>query len=211
MAREGLPFLLSGLAVTAMLYWGVRRYPVWILSAVFCLFSVWFFRNPDRLSPNAPSVVVSPADGRVVFAGDVPPGAYTRVASKKVSVFMSPLNVHVNRAPVAGTVEKIRYNKGKYFRADAEKSSFLNEQNGVTLRLPSGDEVTYVQIAGFIARRIVCDLSEGDSVRQGQRVGLIRFGSRADVYMPVDSKVSVKVGDKVRAGETIVGVLRGCE
>jgi phosphatidylserine decarboxylase len=208
MAPEGTPFLLAACAVTALLHFGwPRSLPVTAVFLVLTVWVAWFFRNPERVPPSEKGVVVSPADGKIVYSGECGPGRYAGEAGKKVSVFMSVFDVHVNRAPVAGRVASVRYNHGTFFAADADKASLLNEQNGVTLETPEGRRVTYVQIAGLIARRIVCDLSEGESVRQGQRVGLIRFGSRVDVYLPASAVLRVAKGDRVRAGESIVGVL----
>ena len=125
-----------------------------------------------------------------------------------VSVFMSILDVHVNRAPVSGKVVSVQYHPGKFLVANVEKASLANEQNGVLLETPDGHRVAYVQIAGFVARRVVCDLVPGDTVRAGQRVGLIRFGSRVDILLPLSASLSVREGDRVRAGESIVGVVK---
>jgi phosphatidylserine decarboxylase len=129
------------------------------------------------------------------------------VAGKRVSVFMSPLDVHVNRAPVTGRVASVRYHKGAFHVASVDKASLMNEQIGVAIVTPGGRTVTYVQIAGMLARRIVCDLKDGDAVCQGQRVGMIRFGSRLDLYLPAEARLSVAHGDRVRAGESVIGVL----
>lgn len=208
-APEGWPFILGGAAFSSVagLVWP-RWMPLVAAGVVFTLFSLWFFRNPDRTPPAGEGIVVSPADGKVVYCGDDPPGRYAAAAAKRVSVFMSPLDVHVNRAPVSGRVSSVKYNPGKFHAANVEKASLLNEQNGVEIVTEEGRTVTYVQIAGWLARRIVCDVKEGDAVRVGERVGLIRFGSRLDVYLPSDAEVRVALGDRVRAGETILGVLR---
>ncbi|MGZ8446791.1 MAG: phosphatidylserine decarboxylase [Candidatus Deferrimicrobiaceae bacterium] len=142
-----------------------------------------------------------------MYAGDNPPGRYLDEPGKRVSVFMSIFDVHVNRAPVSGKVVSVRYHPGKFLAANVEKASLANEQNGVLLETPDGQRVAYVQIAGFIARRVVCDLVPGDVVRAGQRVGLIRFGSRVDILLPASASLSVRAGDRVRAGESVVGVL----
>ncbi len=207
LAPEGWPFVLGGAAFAVVVYllWP-RGAPLAALGILLALFSLWFFRNPDRTPPPGTGNVVSPADGRIVYAGESPPGRYASAAGKRVSVFMSPLDVHVNRAPVAGRVAAIRYHKGEFHVASVDKASLMNEQNGVTIVTPEGRTVTYVQIAGIVARRIVCDLKEGDAVRQGQRVGMIRFGSRLDLYLPADVRLSVAVGDRVRAGESVIGV-----
>ena len=206
LAPEGWPFVLGGaaFAVAVYLLWP-RGIPLAALGLLLSLFSLWFFRNPDRTPPSGAGIVVSPADGRIVYAGESPPGRYALAAGKRVSVFMSPLDVHVNRAPVTGRVASILYHKGTFHVASVDKASVMNEQIGVAVVTPEGRTVTYVQIAGMVARRIVCDLKEGDAVRQGQRVGMIRFGSRLDVYLPADVRLSVGVGDRVRAGESVIG------
>jgi phosphatidylserine decarboxylase len=208
LAPEGWPFVLGGaaFAVAAWLLWP-RAVPLALLGALFTLFSLWFFRNPARTPPEGAGIVVSPADGKIVVSGDCPAGRYTPGPGKQVSVFMSPLDVHVNRAPVTGRVASVRYHPGEFHVASVDKASLANEQNGVAIGTPDGRTVTYVQIAGMVARRIVCDLSEGDMVRQGQRVGMIRFGSRVDVFLPADAQLRVSKGDRVRAGESVIGVL----
>jgi phosphatidylserine decarboxylase len=207
-APEGWPFMLGGAAFAAAagLLWP-RWLPLAVLGVLFTLFCAWFFRNPQRTPPAGVGIVVSPADGKIVFCGDAPAGRYAKAPGRKVSIFMSPLDVHVNRAPVSGTVASVAYHPGKFHVASVDKASLLNEQNGVTLVTPEGRTVTYVQIAGWVARRIVCDVAEGDAVRQGQRVGMIRFGSRVDLYLPVEARLSVSLGDRVRAGETAIGAL----
>jgi len=208
LAPEGWPFVLGGAAFAVVVYllWP-KGIPLAVLGLLLSLFSLWFFRNPERTPPSGAGVVVSPADGRIVYAGESPPGRYALVAGKRVSVFMSPFDVHVNRAPVAGRVASVRYLKGSFHVASVDKASLMNEQNGVAIVTPGGRTVTYVQIAGMLARRIVCDLKEGDAVRQGQRVGMIRFGSRLDLYLPAEVRLSVASGDRVRAGESVIGVL----
>jgi phosphatidylserine decarboxylase len=207
LAPEGWPFVLGGAAFAIVMYllWP-RGIPLAALGLLLALFSLWFFRNPDRTPPSGAGVVVSPADGRIVYAGESPPGRYALVAGKRVSVFMSPFDVHVNRAPVTGRVASVRYHKGAFHVASVDKASLMNEQNGVAIVTPGERTVTYVQIAGMLARRIVCDLKEGDAVRQGQRVGMIRFGSRVDLYLPAEVRLSVVPGDRVRAGESVIGV-----
>jgi phosphatidylserine decarboxylase len=208
LAPEGWPFVLGGaaFAVAVYLLWpgGI---PLAALGLLLALFSLWFFRNPDRTPPSGTGNVVSPADGRIVYAGESPPGRYASAAGKRVSIFMSPLDVHVNRAPVTGRVASVRYHKGAFHVASVDKASLMNEQIGVAIVTPEGRTVTYVQIAGMIARRIVCDLKDGDAVRQGQRVGMIRFGSRLDLYLPAEARLSVAHGDRVLAGESVIGVL----
>lgn len=205
-APEGWPFIIGGavFGVVAGFIW----LPLASIGVLLALFSIWFFRNPDRTSPEGEGFIVSPADGKVVHIGDEPPGRYLDKPGKRVSIFMSPLDVHVNRAPVSGRVSLIKYNKGKFHAAMVDKASLLNEQNGVEIVTPEGRHVTYVQIAGVLARRIVSDVKEGDVVTRGRRVGMIRFGSRVDVYMPQNTRINVSVSDRVRAGETIIGAFR---
>jgi phosphatidylserine decarboxylase len=209
LAPEGWPFILGGAAFAAAAgFLWPRSALLAAAGLLFTLFSVWFFRNPDRTPPSGSGIVVSPADGKIVYAGDSPPGRYMREAGKKVSIFMSPLDVHVNRAPVSGKVVSVAYHPGEYHVASVDKASLKNEQNGVTILTPEGHTVSYVQIAGMVARRIVCDVKEGDAVRQGQRVGMIRFGSRVDLYLPADARLRVSSGDRVRGGETVVGAFQ---
>jgi len=208
-APEGIPFLAGALALAAVLslVWP-RTIPAAIFGVLLAVFVGWFFRNPDRSPPSLPGAVLSPADGRIVYAGENPPGRYFGEPGKRVSVFMSILDVHVNRAPVSGRVVSVQYHPGKFLAANVEKASLANEQNGVLLETPDGHRIAYVQIAGFIARRVVCDVGPGDSVRAGQRVGLIRFGSRVDILLPAAASLSVRVGDRVKAGESVVGVVQ---
>ena len=210
-APEGWPFIFGGAAFcVASRFMGPRWVwlPLFAIGVLFTLFSMWFFRNPARALPEGEGLIVSPADGEVVHIGDEPPGRYMSEPGKRVSIFMSPMNVHVNRAPVSGRVSSVRYNKGEFHVARVEKASLMNEQNGVEIVTPEGRKVTYVQIAGILARRIVCDVREGDEVTQGRRVGMIRFGSRLDVYLPRDARINVAVKDRVRAGETVIGAFQ---
>lgn len=208
-APEGVPFVLAGAALAlACSLWWPKSIPVSVAAILLTAFVAWFFRDPARFPPSMPGSVISPADGRIVYAGDCPPGRYFAEPGKKVSVFMSILDVHVNRAPVSGKVAAVEYHPGRFRIASVEKASLENEQNGVRIVTDGGQAVAYVQIAGMVARRVVCDLAEGDRVRQGQRVGMIRFGSRVDILMPAATELRVRTGDRVRAGETVVGVLR---
>jgi len=208
-APEGWPFILGGAAFGIILgFIWPRWLPFAAVGASLALFSMWFFRNPNRTPPEGEGLIVSPADGEVVHVGDEPPGRYLSEPGKMVSIFMSPLDVHVNRAPVSGRVSSVKYNKGSFHVAKVEKASLLNEQNGVEIVTPEGRSVTYVQIAGMLARRIVSDVKEGDVVTQGRRVGMIRFGSRVDVYMPRDARINVSMAERVRAGETVLGTFQ---
>lgn len=172
---------------------------------VLSLFVTWFFRNPERKTPDKPRQLISPADGKVIRIEEVPGENRTGRSLLKISIFMNIFNVHVNRVPCSGEILSIRYKPGKFLSADLDKASALNERNTILIRTDDGREVMTVQIAGLIARRIVCWLKEGMKVKKGERLGLIRFGSRVELFLPLGSTVLVKVGQKVRAGETPIG------
>lgn len=195
MAKEGFPFVIVPM-VAAMF---VAYFGLWAAAGVLVLlaaFMAFFFRDPHREPPTEPGVIVSAADGRVTRIDELPDG-------KTVSVFLSPLDVHINRAPITGTVTRVEYIKGKKAPATSDDASFSNERNSVTIENPEFSVVT-TQIAGIVARRIVCWLKPGDTVELGQRFGLIKFSSRTDVRMPAGVDVTVKVGDRVRGGETVI-------
>lgn len=178
-----------------------------VLSALFFLFSCWFFRNPTRVPDSSgQKAVVSAADGRVLKVERVYDVRYGSMA-EKLSIFMSPLDVHVNRAPFSGTVEKVEYVPGKFFAANLDKASTDNEHSFVLLRSAQGDRIGFLQIAGFLARRIVCHVKPGDVLTVGQRYGMIRFGSRMEIFMPDRTKILVNEGDQVYSGKTVVGQL----
>ncbi len=185
---------------------------LFFLFFLFFLFSIYFFRDPERKPDSilGGGEIVSPADGKVIFLQEVFDDRFLKEKAVKVSIFMSLFNVHINRIPIGGRVEKIIYNKGKFFSANLDKASIENEFNGVILNIEdnAGEKnkrIAFVQIAGLIARRIVCNIKEGDRVQSGSRFGLIKFGSRLDLYLPLSFKQSVKVGDRVFSGKTIVG------
>ena len=203
---EGIPFI-AGFAILALIF-GYWHFSKWAVACfILMLFVAWFFRNPERKAPEGESLVISPADGKVIKIEDVNVDSLVRGSFKKISIFMNVFNVHVNRAPYGGTVKTIRYTKGKFFSANLDKASSLNEQNAIVISTDQGKEILTVQIAGLIARRIVCWIKEGMQLEKGERFGLIRFGSRLDVYLPQDAKVTVNLGDKVRAGESPLGEL----
>lgn len=205
-AREGWVFIIL-FGVVAGPFFLAGLWPVGILFSLLALFTVWFFRNPSRIVTVGENMVISPADGKVVEVVELSINRHTNGPAKKVGIFMSVLNVHVNRVPVAGRVTDVRYHPGKFFAATMDKASDLNEQNAVFIDTGRTLPVAVVQIAGLIARRIVCYLNKDETVGCGQRLGLIRFGSRVDLYLPPESSVHVSVGDKVRAGVTIIGRL----
>lgn len=205
-AVEGYPFIGLFAFITlifALLGWACLTTILLLLT----LFSVYFFRNPERVTPTDANGVVSPADGKVIYVGKVQEDRYFKSEAIKVSIFMSVFNVHVNRVPFSGKVVDMFYNKGKFFNASLDKASLQNEQGGILLETESGKRLLFVQIAGLIARRIVTYAQIGDQLNKGERYGLIRFGSRVDVYFPVDTEVLVKTGDRTVAGETILGQL----
>ena len=203
LAREGYPLMGGALGVT--LFLGVLG---WTIPAVIALaltiFIVSFFRDPQRTPPNGLGLIVSPADGRVIKIARLRDDRFLHGDATLISIFMSPLNVHVNRIPASGRVLDIRYNPGKYFRAFADKASLDNEQNAVLIEDELGRRVCFVQIAGFLARRIDCYLRTGMAVERGQRYGMIMFGSRADIYLPPAAQVRVNVGDHACGGLTVI-------
>jgi phosphatidylserine decarboxylase len=206
-ASEGYPFIALFAFITlvfALLGWGFLT----LLLLGLTLFTVYFFRNPERCIPQEPGAVVSPADGKVIFVGEVPEERYFQDRVVKVSIFMSVFNVHVNRVPIDGKVVDMFYNKGEFFNASLDKASLQNEQAGMLLETDGGQRLLVVQIAGLIARRIVTYPLIGDLLERGQRYGLIRFGSRVDVYFPPGTKVLATVGDHTVAGETILAYLQ---
>ena len=205
-AMEGLPVVAAMLALGGV-FWALGWHKAAAVAAALAVFSLWFFRNPERRPPQGNGLIIAPADGRIVFVGEVDDARYMNERTLKVSIFMNVFNVHVNRAPDAGTVADIRYNPGKFISADKDKASMDNEQNALVMELDSGHRVGFVQIAGLIARRIVCWVKPGDHLKRGERFGLIMFGSRVDVYMPAGTAPKVKAGDKTTAGETVIGVL----
>jgi phosphatidylserine decarboxylase len=203
LAREGYPLIVGCLVATGILF--VIGWQVLTLVAVaLTVFTVAFFRDPERVTPAGADLIVAPADGRVIKVAPVRDERFLEGEAMLVSIFMSPFNVHVNRAPVSGRVVDVRYTHGKYFRAFADKASLDNEQNAVLLEDGQGRRLGCVQIAGFLARRIVCYLRPGMNVERGQRYGMIKFGSRADVYLPPAAQIRVQVGDRARAGVTVL-------
>lgn len=202
LAREGLPFIGAGAAVTLVVFVIGWTWLGWV-GVVTTLYLASFFRDPQRTPPPGESVI-APADGRIIKAGPVHDHRFLQGPAKQVSIFMSPFNVHVNRNPSSGRVLETRYNHGRYFRAFADKASLDNEQNAVVLEDLRGRRLAFVQIAGFLARRIVCYLEPEMSVARGERCGLIMFGSRVDIFLPAEAELRVEIGQRTRAGETVV-------
>jgi len=207
LAREGFVFIAAGAVLTGI-FLGLSLWPLAVLSGLLTLFTVYFFRDPARNPEVEEKSVLTPADGRIVEVSSARyPEDPKGERAFKVSVFMSVLDVHVNRIPAAGKISEVTYHPGKFLVASLDKASEQNERNAVTLLTHDGRKVVIVQVAGLIARRIACWVKGGDEVRAGQRFGLIRFGSRLDVYLPADSRIMAVPGQKVRAGESMIGYL----
>jgi len=202
-AREGTPFILVPLilAVVLVFFWWIPA----LVFALLALFMAYFFRDPERAIPAEPGIVVSPADGRVTRVERVDPN--DSQSPTLVSIFLSPLDVHINRAPISGEIVEVAYTRGKFLMATDARASLLNEQNSLTIK---GSDATIVckQIAGILARRIVCWKKPSDTLSQGERFGLIKFSSRTDILMPPNIDVTVNVGSKVKGGTSIVGRFR---
>ncbi len=206
LALEGFPFILfSGFAT---LTFSLLEWPV---PALLCLlltgFCIYFFRDPSRVLPEAANVIVCPADGKVILIQEIDDDRFLQERVQKVSIFMNVFNVHVNRIPLSGTVEHVRLVPGKFYSADKDKAALHNEYCALTLMTPGQQRYAVVQVAGLIARRIVCRAEKGDQVEAGDRFGMIRFGSRVDLYLPLSAKITTKVGEQVRAGESVLGLL----
>jgi phosphatidylserine decarboxylase len=205
LAREGWPFI-AGAVLLALATWWFAGFawslPLWLVA----VFVIQFFRDPPREVPGLPSAVLSPADGRIVKVQK----AHDQLTDREtllISVFMNVFNVHSNRSPVDGSVDTIKYSPGSFVNADLDKASTENERNAMVMRLESGERITVVQVAGLIARRILCYVKAGDRLTRGQRYGFIRFGSRVDVYMPPSARPRVAVGDIVYATTTVLAEL----
>jgi phosphatidylserine decarboxylase len=203
-AKEGWPFLAIAIAaaLAVAVVWGWWSAPLWVVA----LFILQFFRDPGREAPQGEGFVLSPADGRIVVVGKARDD-YLQRDALKISVFMNVLNVHSNRAAVAGKVEGVWYFPGKFVNADLDKASTENERNAMHLRTDGGADITLVQVAGLIARRILCYARPGDALAAGDRYGFIRFGSRVDVYLPLDASPRVAIGDRVSATSTVLAQL----
>jgi len=203
-AREGWPFLAIAVAAAALASWYSLAWaiPLWIIA----LFVLQFFRDPPREVPGDAKTVVSPADGRIV-AVEKTRDPYLERDAIKVSVFMNVFNVHSNRAPVDGEVKQVWYNAGSFVNAALDKASTENERNALWIRADAGADVVSVQVAGLIARRILCYVKAGDKLERGQRYGFIRFGSRVDLYLPPNTRIKAALGDKVYAASTILANL----
>jgi len=205
-AKAGLP-LIFGAAFVTLIFALLGTTWLTLLGMVITLSLCGFFRDPDRVVSKQAEVVVSPADGKVIAVGDVDDTPFYKGRCQKISIFMSVFNVHVNRIPYGGRIKKISYYPGKFFAANLDKSSSQNEHNALYLETADARQLCVVQVAGLIARRIICYVQAGHEVLKGQRYGIICFGSRIDLYLPIDAQIEVAIGDKVRAGSSIIGRL----
>jgi len=205
-AREGYPFILGSFLVTVIVA-ALGLYTLAVFFLAVTSFVAFFFRDPERVVPEQQGALVSPADGKVIEVRLSPVSDLAEEKILKISIFMSVFNVHVNRMPEGGKVTNVTYYPGKFFSANLDKASKDNERNAVSLEIGDGRQLTVVQVAGLIARRIVCRIQEGDHLGRGQRFGLICFGSRLEVYLPQETVPNVSVGDKVLAGSSVLGYL----
>jgi phosphatidylserine decarboxylase len=205
-ALEGYPFIVFAAFVTMI--FAVLGYDAIAFSALLLTgFVLYFFRDPSRIVPAAEDALVSPADGKVILVEKIFDDRFVNEQVYKVSIFMNVFNVHVNRTPYPGTVQAIKYSPGRFYSANTEQGALENEYCAMTMATETGLRFAVVQVAGLIARRIVCWAVPGDVLARGQRFGLIRFGSRVDLYLPVKTQLEIAVGQKVKAGETVLGYL----
>lgn len=203
-SKAGLPLIFASAFATLVV--AILGFTIIALIGLLWTFAlVGFFRDPDRAVPTEDGAIVSPADGKVIVVSPGIQNPFTKGEAQKISIFMSVFNVHVNRIPSSGRVQRISYLPGKFLSADREEASLKNEHNAIFLETEDGADICVVQIAGLIARRIICHVHPEDHLQRGQRFGLICFGSRLDVYLPSDARLAVKVGDRVSAGSSILG------
>ncbi|MBM4306923.1 MAG: phosphatidylserine decarboxylase family protein [Deltaproteobacteria bacterium] len=203
-AKEGFPFLIPSMILTLLFVvvgWTILTIPAILLT----LFIAYFFRNPKRIIPSLKNIILSPADGTVISVGECEEERFLKERSLKVSIFMSPFDVHINRAPASGKVLQASYHPGKFLVASRDKASLLNEQNALVMETEERFKILLVQIAGFVARRIVCYAKAGDHLNRGEIFGMIRFGSRVDLYLPLNIRPIVRVGQHIKGGESIIG------
>lgn len=205
-AHEGYPFIAIA-AFLSVIFAITGQGLLLFVCLLATFFITYFFRDPERFVPVDDSALICPADGKVIVIEDMQDDRFTNQDVIKISIFMNVFNVHVNRAPLSGTVEKIIYSPGKFYSADSVKGAEQNEFCSVVLNSDQGDKIAFVQVAGLIARRIVCYLEQGDKIAAGRRFGLIRFGSRVDLYIPKKMEPQVRIGQKVIAGETVLATI----
>lgn len=203
-AKEGYPFIIF-FAVITILSAIVRFNYVTVAALILTLFMFYFFRDPERVTPQDVNAFISPADGKIIVIADAMEDELLKEKRKKISIFMSPLNVHVNRVPSDGVVREVKHVPGKFISAFKDDAAKYNEHISMRYETSHGS-IVMKQIAGYVARRAVCRVSPGDELKQGQRYGIIKFSSRVDVFLPLDTEVKVKLNDKVKAGETVLGI-----
>jgi len=205
--RERMPFLI-GVTVLTVAVAFLKVGWLTILMVALALQVIWFFRDPNRIIPTGEGLIVSPADGKIIGLSEAKEERFLKDRAIKVSIFLNLFDVHVNRIPCAGRIRAIRYQPGTFLAADKDLASTQNEQNAILLETVSGVKVVFVQVAGLVARRIVCWVKEGDEVARGSRFGMIRFGSRTDLFLPPGTEVKVRLGQKVKGGSSIIGVFK---
>lgn len=215
LAREGYATIVFVIVVSALVslfagyflnHW--MEYVIYAIMGSLTLLTIYFFRDPERTSPEDKNLVLSPADGKVVLVKEIDEQIYLKGKATQISIFLSPLNVHVNRNPVDGKLEYLKYHPGEYLMAWNPDASELNERADFGVLHPSGTKIFFKQITGFLARRIVYKINEGDTLVAGERFGIMKFGSRMDVIVPPNVEVKVKAGDNTRAGESIIGIIK---
>jgi phosphatidylserine decarboxylase len=205
-AREGYPFILVFTVITILTLLFVKPFPIAVIPFLLTLFMFYFFRDPERTTVEGKDLFYSPADGRVILVRETTEDEILNGKALEVSIFMSVFNVHINRAPCEGVVKRVDHYPGRFMAAFRENASKANEH--VTMLLQSGQEKVVVrQVAGLLARRIVCRVKPGDPLKQGQRFGMIKFSSRVDIFMPLTTQIKVKTGDNVKAGESVLGII----
>ncbi len=207
--KEGYKFILIFGLATILL--ALLSDVIGLVGLVLTLWCIFFFRDPERIIPVEENVLVSPADGvvtRVEYGVDAPAELGWNKRVNKISIFLNVFNVHVNRAPIAGKITKVVYTPGKFFSANLDEASHENERNIAIVQTADGKEIAFAQVAGLVARRIVSDLKEGQNVKTGDRYGIIRFGSRADIYLPEDVKINVLIGQTMIGGESIIAKIK---
>jgi len=205
-AKEGFPFIGAAAGITLLTGW-LGWIPIAVLAGILTLFVSWFFRNPSRVIPQGARLVVAPGDGKVLAVDEEFEPRYLKDRAVRISIFLNVFDVHINRIPCEGTIEDVQYQPGLFLVASKPSATLKNEQNAVMIKAVGEAKVLCVQVAGLIARRIVCWVNPKDRAVRGERYGLIRFGSRMDTYLPIGTAIKVAVGDRVKGGESILGEL----
>ncbi len=213
-AKDGYPSMALATTVMAIVFYLTYTfiehwiaYPIYGIFFVMWAIVIYFFRDPERTPPEGKNLIISPADGKVVLIKKVEEEVYLKSAATQVSIFLSPLDVHVNRNPISGLLEYLKYHPGKYLMAWDENASTLNERADFGVKHPSGTKIFFKQITGFLARRIVYHIKEGDLLKAGERFGMMKFGSRMDIIVPENVEIKVKEGDRTWAGQSVLGVI----